>query len=61
EVPPDIATVYLDLDPVPLAKLRDQLVALPRQGRPRDTRRLPTSAEIVQRATDRVENVRRSG
>ncbi|KAK9328776.1 hypothetical protein V1520DRAFT_280695 [Lipomyces starkeyi] len=60
-VPPDIATLYLDLDTVTLATLRDPPVTLPRKGRPRGTRRLPTSAEIVQRAADRVENVRRCG
>ncbi|KAK9333168.1 hypothetical protein V1520DRAFT_367105 [Lipomyces starkeyi] len=60
-VPPDIATLYLYLDPVTLATLRDPPVMLPRKARPRGTRRLPTSAEIVQRAADRVENVRRCG
>ncbi|KAK9361521.1 hypothetical protein V1504DRAFT_432619 [Lipomyces starkeyi] len=39
--------------------LKDPPVTLPRKGRPKGTRRLPTSSEIVQKAADRVENVRR--
>ncbi|KAK9342311.1 hypothetical protein V1522DRAFT_460971 [Lipomyces starkeyi] len=36
-------------------------VALPRKGRPRGTRQPKTSAETVQLASDRIENVRRCG
>ncbi|KAJ8100241.1 hypothetical protein POJ06DRAFT_209530 [Lipomyces tetrasporus] len=52
----DLSTVQLD--PATLAIVRDPPVTL-RKGRPRGTRRLPTSAEIVQRAADSAENVRR--
>ncbi|KAK9362205.1 hypothetical protein V1504DRAFT_474501 [Lipomyces starkeyi] len=41
--------------------LKDPPAALPRKGRPRGTRRLNTSAETVQIATDRIEKVRRRG
>ncbi|KAK9241912.1 hypothetical protein V1506DRAFT_569289 [Lipomyces tetrasporus] len=41
--------------------LPDPLAAIPRKGRPKGTRRLKTSAEIVQLSSDRIEKVRRSG
>ncbi|KAK9358003.1 hypothetical protein V1504DRAFT_462485 [Lipomyces starkeyi] len=44
-----------------LLDLKDPAAALPRKGRPRGTRRLKTSAETVQIATDRIEKVGRCG
>ncbi|KAK9367886.1 hypothetical protein V1509DRAFT_565580, partial [Lipomyces kononenkoae] len=44
-----------------IAGIKDPEVLITRKGRPRGTRRLPTSAEIVQRAADRAERVRRCG
>jgi hypothetical protein len=44
-----------------LSVLKDPPVAIARKGRPIGTRRLQTSAEIVQNTADRVEKVRRCG
>ncbi|KAK9249676.1 hypothetical protein V1507DRAFT_469955 [Lipomyces tetrasporus] len=44
-----------------LLDLKDPAAALPRKGRPRGTRPLKTSAEIVQIATARIKKLRRCG
>ncbi|KAK9312357.1 hypothetical protein V1524DRAFT_341302, partial [Lipomyces starkeyi] len=58
---PTLTIPSQNLDPSAIAGLKDPAVLVRRKGRPRGTRRLPTSAEIVQRAVDRVEKVRRCG
>ncbi|KAK9357530.1 hypothetical protein V1504DRAFT_361991, partial [Lipomyces starkeyi] len=50
-----------NLEPSVLSGLKDPEVLLKRKGRPRGTRRLEMSAEIVQKAADRTEKVRRCG
>ncbi|KAK9328013.1 hypothetical protein V1520DRAFT_347296 [Lipomyces starkeyi] len=42
-----------------LAFVKDPPLASARKGRPKGTRRLPTSAETTQRVSDRIEKVRR--
>ncbi|KAK9357403.1 hypothetical protein V1504DRAFT_436770 [Lipomyces starkeyi] len=59
ELPP-LNVSWQHIDPDRLSVLQNPLVALPRKGRPRRTRRLKTSAEIVQKAADRMEKVSRS-
>ncbi|KAK9367338.1 hypothetical protein V1509DRAFT_566902 [Lipomyces kononenkoae] len=58
---PPLTVPGQNLDPSVIAGIKDPEVLVTRKGRPRGTRRLPTSAEIVQRAADRVERVRRCG
>ncbi|KAK9239177.1 hypothetical protein V1525DRAFT_339725 [Lipomyces kononenkoae] len=41
--------------------LKDPPIELPRKGRPKGTRRLKTSAEIIQKAADRIDKIRRCG
>ncbi|KAK9489192.1 hypothetical protein V1508DRAFT_326076, partial [Lipomyces doorenjongii] len=55
----NITAQNLQTDVLPV--LKDPQSALPRKGRPRGTRRLRTSAEIIQQDTDRIEKVRRCG
>ncbi|KAK9358762.1 hypothetical protein V1504DRAFT_261927 [Lipomyces starkeyi] len=50
-----------NLQPDVLSVLKDPQGALSRKGRPRRTRRLQTSAEIIQKVADRIEKVRRCG
>ncbi|KAK9329045.1 hypothetical protein V1520DRAFT_370686 [Lipomyces starkeyi] len=49
------------LQPDVLSVLKDPQSALPRKGRLRGTRRLQTSAEIIQKVADRTEKVRGCG
>ncbi|KAK9327713.1 hypothetical protein V1520DRAFT_373884 [Lipomyces starkeyi] len=58
---PTLTIPSQNLDPSAIACLKNPAVLVRRKGRPRGTRRLPTSAEIVQRAADRVEKMRRCG
>ncbi|KAK9426959.1 hypothetical protein V1505DRAFT_381797 [Lipomyces doorenjongii] len=60
ELPP-LKVSWQHIDPDRLSVLQDPLVALPTKGRPKGTRRLKTSAEVVQKAADRMEKVRRCG
>ncbi|KAK9311605.1 hypothetical protein V1524DRAFT_418851 [Lipomyces starkeyi] len=60
EIPP-LNVNWQDIDSQKLRVLKDPQAALPRKGRPRGTRRLRTSAEVIQKATDRMEKVRRCG
>ncbi|KAK9350479.1 hypothetical protein V1523DRAFT_355313, partial [Lipomyces doorenjongii] len=53
---PPLKVSWQHIDPDRLSVL-----ALPRNGRPKATRRLKTSAEVVQKAADRMEKVRRCG
>ncbi|KAK9311800.1 hypothetical protein V1524DRAFT_411386, partial [Lipomyces starkeyi] len=46
-----------NLEPSVLSGLKDSEVLLKRKGRPRGTRRLETSAEIVQKVADRTEKL----
>ncbi|KAK9481452.1 hypothetical protein V1527DRAFT_479623 [Lipomyces starkeyi] len=55
----NVSYQHLQLDVLSVHK--DPPVAIPRMGRPIGTRRLQTSAEIVQNTADRVEKVRRCG
>ncbi|KAK9345888.1 hypothetical protein V1522DRAFT_458220 [Lipomyces starkeyi] len=58
---PPLNINWQHIDPETLLTVRDPPVGLPRRGRPRGTRRLPTSAEIVQETADRDGKVRRCG
>ncbi|KAK9331883.1 hypothetical protein V1520DRAFT_368205 [Lipomyces starkeyi] len=58
---PAVTGPRVNLDLSAIAGLKDPAVLVRRKGRPRGTRRLSTSAEIVQRAADRAERVRRCG
>ncbi|KAK9342440.1 hypothetical protein V1522DRAFT_416156 [Lipomyces starkeyi] len=60
EIPP-LNVNWQDIDSEKLRVLKDPQASLPRKGRPRGTRRLRTSAEVIQNATDRMEKVRRCG
>ncbi|KAK9343506.1 hypothetical protein V1522DRAFT_438106 [Lipomyces starkeyi] len=57
---PTLTIPSQNLDPSAIAGLKDPAVLVRRKGRPRGTRRLPTSAEIVQRAVDEVGHTRRT-
>ncbi|KAK9350127.1 hypothetical protein V1523DRAFT_429361 [Lipomyces doorenjongii] len=46
---PPLNINWAHIDPETLSNVKDPQVGLPRKGRPRGTRRLPTSAEIVQK------------
>ncbi|KAK9428581.1 hypothetical protein V1505DRAFT_287553, partial [Lipomyces doorenjongii] len=58
---PPVNVSFQHIDPEILLGLKDPVAALPRKGRPKGTRRLQTSAEVVQKTTDRIEKVRRCG
>ncbi|KAK9326621.1 hypothetical protein V1520DRAFT_394395 [Lipomyces starkeyi] len=58
---PPVNVFFQHIDAEVLLHLKDPAAALPRKGRPKGTRRLQTSAEVVQKMTDRVEKVRRCG
>ncbi|KAK9238485.1 hypothetical protein V1525DRAFT_111213 [Lipomyces kononenkoae] len=63
-VHPDLSPLevtFEHIDTAILSELKDPAATLPRKGRPKGTRRLQTSAEVVQRTTDRIEKVRRCG
>ncbi|KAK9310952.1 hypothetical protein V1524DRAFT_462018, partial [Lipomyces starkeyi] len=56
-----VNVAFQHIDDEMLLDLKDPPAALPRKGHPRGTRRLNTSAETLQIATDRIEKVRRCG
>ncbi|KAK9312140.1 hypothetical protein V1524DRAFT_340926, partial [Lipomyces starkeyi] len=56
-----VNVAFQHIDDEMLLDLKDPPAVLPRKGRPRGTRRLKTSAETVQIATDRIEKVRQCG
>ncbi|KAK9344644.1 hypothetical protein V1522DRAFT_437200 [Lipomyces starkeyi] len=58
---PALTVPNQNLDSSAIADIKDIAVLVKRKGRPRGTRRLAISAEIVQRAADRTERVRRCG
>ncbi|KAK9426972.1 hypothetical protein V1505DRAFT_381726 [Lipomyces doorenjongii] len=58
---PPLNIPWQHVDPGTLAVLKDPSVELPRKGRPKGTRMLQTSAEIVQHAADQMAKVRRCG
>ncbi|KAK9427569.1 hypothetical protein V1505DRAFT_417432 [Lipomyces doorenjongii] len=60
ELPP-LKVSWQHIDPDRLSVLQDPPVTLPRKGRRKGTRRLKTPAEVVQKAADRMEKVRRCG
>ncbi|KAK9371709.1 uncharacterized protein V1513DRAFT_454770 [Lipomyces chichibuensis] len=63
-VHPEFSPVNVEfqhIDAELLLDLKDPAAALPRKGRPKGTRRLKTSSEAVQIATDRIEKARRCG
>ncbi|KAK9258332.1 hypothetical protein V1519DRAFT_26786 [Lipomyces tetrasporus] len=59
---PPLSVALHNIDPDTLSSvLKDPSITLPRKGRPRETRRLQTSAENVLNVIDRREKVRRCG
>ncbi|KAK9327764.1 hypothetical protein V1520DRAFT_298793 [Lipomyces starkeyi] len=58
---PPVNVAFQRIDAAILLELKDPVATLPRKGRPKGTRRLQTSAEVVQKIADRIEKVRRCG
>ncbi|KAK9481709.1 hypothetical protein V1527DRAFT_502447 [Lipomyces starkeyi] len=58
---PPVNVAFQHIDAAILLELKDPAATLPRKGRPKGTRRLQTSAEVVQKFADRIEKVRRCG
>ncbi|KAK9427103.1 hypothetical protein V1505DRAFT_402732 [Lipomyces doorenjongii] len=58
---PPVNVAFQHIDAAILLELKDPSATLPRKGRPKGTRRLQTSAEVVQKTADRIEKVRRCG